>query len=153
MAEFFKSWRRKVGVMTLLIACLCLGGWVRSLNTIDLIFVRGGLIVVSLRGNFSFSHRVHVLSQTLSGGFPSKIRSSDFREGLKIWSMDASSTITIQTDHAMIPYWSLVLPATALSAYLLLTKPRESTRKKVAEPAITEERSALPRFSEDASIE
>ncbi|MEI8021666.1 MAG: hypothetical protein WCH39_25880 [Schlesneria sp.] len=29
-----------------------------------------------------------------------------------------------------IPHWSVVIPLTALSAYLLLTKPRQSTQKK-----------------------
>ncbi len=35
MKEFFRSWRRKAGVVTLLMACLFMAGWVRSLSTID----------------------------------------------------------------------------------------------------------------------
>ena len=35
MGEFFRSWRRKIGVLTLLMACLLMAGWVRSLSTID----------------------------------------------------------------------------------------------------------------------
>jgi len=35
MREFFRGWRRKVGVMTLLMACVFMGGWLRSLITTD----------------------------------------------------------------------------------------------------------------------
>ena len=30
MREFFKEWRRKVGLLTLLMACVFMAGWVRS---------------------------------------------------------------------------------------------------------------------------
>ena len=33
----------------------------------------------------------------------------------------------------IIPYWSLVIPLTLLSAYLLLSKSRNSTPKKLVE--------------------
>lgn len=35
MAEFFRGWRRKVGVMTLMIALVILGAWCRSFGKID----------------------------------------------------------------------------------------------------------------------
>ena len=34
----------------------------------------------------------------------------------------------------IIPYWTIVIPLTALSAYLLLSKPRKSNQKKIVEP-------------------
>ena len=30
MGEFFHGWRRKVGIVTLVIACVFMAGWVRS---------------------------------------------------------------------------------------------------------------------------
>ena len=30
MREFFKPWRRKIGVVTLVMACVLMAGWVRS---------------------------------------------------------------------------------------------------------------------------
>ena len=36
MRDFFRLWRRKIGVLTLVMACLAMGGWVRSLHTVDL---------------------------------------------------------------------------------------------------------------------
>ena len=35
MSEFFKPWRRKLGVVTLAVACVFAGGWVRSLGVSD----------------------------------------------------------------------------------------------------------------------
>jgi len=37
-----------------------------------------------------------------------------------------------------IPYWSIVFPLTLLSASLLLSKPRKSTSKRIAEPITVE---------------
>ena len=37
-----------------------------------------------------------------------------------------------------VPYWSIVTPLTLLSAYLLLSKPRQSTAMKTAEPVPVE---------------
>ena len=37
MGEFFKGWRRKVGVLTLLIACVFAAGWIRSPPRFELI--------------------------------------------------------------------------------------------------------------------
>src|SRR6266700_4979357 len=35
MGDYFKPWRRKLGVVTLLLACVFVAGWVRSLSTFD----------------------------------------------------------------------------------------------------------------------
>ena len=35
MREFFRGWRRKIGVVTLLMALVAMGGWVRSLYSVD----------------------------------------------------------------------------------------------------------------------
>ena len=37
-----------------------------------------------------------------------------------------------------VPYWSVVIPLTLLSAFLLLTKPHQSTPKKCTEPTTEE---------------
>jgi len=36
MGEFFKGWRRKTGVVTLVMACVFMSAWVRSQTTIDI---------------------------------------------------------------------------------------------------------------------
>ena len=35
MRVFFKSWRRKIGVLTLVMACVFAAGWVRSFGNYD----------------------------------------------------------------------------------------------------------------------
>jgi hypothetical protein len=48
MREFFKPWRRKIGVVTLLVACLFMGIWVRSLCIIDIFVFHSGKHTVEL---------------------------------------------------------------------------------------------------------
>ena len=38
----------------------------------------------------------------------------------------------------LISYWSIIIPLTALSAFLLLAKPKTSTAKKITEPTANE---------------
>lgn len=42
MMEFFRGWRRKVGVCTLVVACLATAGWVRSLSVRDEFTISNG---------------------------------------------------------------------------------------------------------------
>ena len=54
-----------------------------------------------------------------------------------------SGTITrgtrkLKCEQYIVPYWSIVVPLTLLSAYLLLTKPRLSTLKKIVAPTANE---------------
>jgi len=35
MGDYFKGWRRKCGLLTLMMACVAMGGWVRSRDTFD----------------------------------------------------------------------------------------------------------------------
>ena len=37
-----------------------------------------------------------------------------------------------------IPYWSIVLPLTLISVFLLLSKPRKSNQMKIADPVPSE---------------
>lgn len=39
MQEFFRGWRQKTGILTLILACVFLTAWVRSLILIDRIVV------------------------------------------------------------------------------------------------------------------
>jgi len=42
MGDYFKGWRRKFSVLTLIMACVFMGGWVRSITTPDQIKVSAG---------------------------------------------------------------------------------------------------------------
>jgi hypothetical protein len=98
MREFFRGWKRKAGCVTLLLACVFAAGWVRSQNSIDS-FVISDFEFVSLNGRIDFG----VLWRRVSIGI------GEFPE---------------YHAYKCVYYWSLVLPLTLLSAYLLVSKQR-----------------------------
>jgi hypothetical protein len=101
MLEFFKPWRRKLGCITLVMACAFMAGW-----------VRGQLVVTQL-----FSVRA------TSDDF-AFYQSALTRNGLIFCKRIGSNHVVDYEWYHTIPYWSVVLPLTILSAYLLLSKPR-----------------------------
>ena len=141
MREFFRSWKRKVGVVTLVMACVFMAGWVRSNSLQDVVTFQSGEqaaeYLMSIDGNL-------VLERVKTRG-PSKTDTKWFINKLPIWFGSLKSPDVhwhwrcqgfgigeVTTDRLTgtrstlwsIPYWSLVAPLTMLSAYLLLTKPR-----------------------------
>ncbi len=55
MGEFFKGRKRKVGVVTLVMACLFMGGWVRSYSNCDSIRVSYNRCLASYEGVISMN--------------------------------------------------------------------------------------------------
>ena len=191
MGEFFKPWRRKLGVVTLLMACVFAAGWSRSFRNHEIIKVQvaqGLGIVDSHRGNFVCC-RLSILNMPRYLGPPydviamnsqigdSKELSTTYRSvyGNRIpfeWNAipldsiglgdsvfedpelhrlgicgmtyawksivhsrsDTSNSEEERFTFIVVPYWSIVLPLTSLSAWLLLSKPRPTKR---AESPIT----------------
>ena len=151
MSDFFHSWRRKAGCVTLVMALVFMGGWVRSVSLTD-------NIVVPCERN-----RIHVLL-SLDSTLGWWIYRADKPHGKPAWpdwrsevTVDAGrlnngnvqwnwrccgfgrGATAIAADGSMaqlwtIPYWSVTTPLTLLSAFLLLSKPRKLTQKKLAEP-------------------
>ena len=160
MGEFFRGWRRTVGVGTLALACLFMAGSERSRTTCDFISFFGsnrkalhdlsstrmGLMYMRTEKDFTgqtksitFATRTWNLApgtDYLSGAEMNwRIDSCGFRFGKSVHR--EPHTITNITA-CIIPYWSIVIPMTAFSAYLFLSKPRKSTQKKIAEPTANE---------------
>jgi len=58
MGEFFREWRRKIGVVTLMMACVFAAGWVRTYSTRDELCAPFGkttsINVYSFRSNLIF---------------------------------------------------------------------------------------------------
>ncbi len=120
MIEFFKGWRRKIGVLTLLMACAFAAVWVRSLSATDVIKIHTGEKipkVLRLRAGWLRSHqgRIERIASLAIGkhGRPAG------GTGFYLWQL---------------PYWSVVIPLTLLSAYLLLSTTRQSIPMKIVEP-------------------
>ncbi len=118
MGEFFKGWRRKAGLVTLAMACVLMIGWMRSLAVTD---------VFSIWINEPRQRRLLAIESHYG-----EIGWQDFGSAPLIgnpsgWSSYANNLrppdpLAFNT----VPYWSLVLPLTLLSAWLILIKPRKA---------------------------
>lgn len=125
MRELFRGSRRKVGCVTLVLACVLMGMWMRSFFVIDAILSPIGgrqQTVISLRNKITWSswdlenheaeysgsafHLAPELSQFIMEQIDARRERPSFRQ----W---------------IVPYWCIVLSLTLLSAYLILGKPRK----------------------------
>ena len=146
MPNYFNSLRRKIGVTTLVLACVFMAGWVRSSFLTD----RFAIITPAQFGFVIFSLDHHfVLGTAVDPSLPPVFEgpnwaTSDFVEFDELYTNFPSvlrwrsfGFSFVQDDiraYCTAPYWSIVLPLTLLSAYLLLSKSRPA---KHAEPPIT----------------
>ena len=163
MGSIFRGWKRRFGVVTLTLACAFMAGWVRSdVNEdwirINIRSIRANFYVNSANGGinvlrwtpyqvgpfvswgvrpaskdrnpltnrgvkkpYDLWHEFHVKDRFDWAGFhfgSGKHLSWHGDRGIKIW---------------FIPYWSIVVPLTLLSAFLLLIKPTVFSTKVVTE--------------------
>ena len=154
MGDYFKPWRKKIGVATLVIACVLAGGWVRSISDQDVVFIQrqrnafvDNHVLISMQGAISWSRWSPIETDTPK---PLEYRhsknpgpSDDDWKGAEVhwhWQWNgfdfgASSVKetmwmgqvkpwTREVEVWQIPYWFLVVPLMLLSAYLLFSKPR-----------------------------
>ncbi|MDB5342592.1 MAG: hypothetical protein JWP89_969 [Schlesneria sp.] len=115
MKQFFYGWRRKAGVATLVMALSMAALWMRSLGGFDSVEIRWcGLEYTLLSGEGGISgHRSW--DPFPIDAFPIQLYSH--RNDPVIPLLDVSYYPDFE-----IPHWSLVLPLTMLSAYLILWK-------------------------------
>ena len=162
MRDYFKPLRRKLGVVTLIIACVFLTGWVRSQSSYDeLKFVDRfptperielhfaiscdsvfGIIISSFKSQITaatsksnlFDYRNEPGTKSVDNRFGQMgvewmNQSFGFRFGEA--DVGGNETLGIQPIGEikiwLIPYLSIVIPLTLLSAYLLLSKPRSKS--------------------------
>ncbi len=142
MDEFFKGWRRKAGLVTLAMALLLMAGWMRSAILMDVIIIACGKethIAQSLEGELSWRWLVNIAPQQSSAEWhtlkdaPLYLRFSTAtslttERQLKWCGFDFGTTAENDGSWGIVPYWSLVLPLTLLSAWLILVKARNEKR-------------------------
>ena len=143
MGDFFKGWRRKIGVVSLVMACVFMGGWVRSFVFGD--YFQWNCGCCSTNGNllitppdlseihwewpeWSVTNVSAAEEESTLNEMPWKWRFMGFGDGE--FSIFFGAKIRV----ILLPYWSLVIPLTLISAFLLLIKPRKSNQKNVIEP-------------------
>lgn len=146
MREFFQEWRRKVGCVTLVLACALMGMWMRSQAVED------WLVHCTDDGILGLFSRPCGISWTRHSQWPpeelfappgswqtlSYVAKPPYRNRFDNyimhdrWQALGFDFCNCQEPYSTnrvadwtIPYWSLVLPLTLLSLYLFLWKPRK----------------------------
>jgi len=149
MGEYFRPFRRKLGRLTLAMACVFAIGWVRSVSIGDSLSWQCQKTVVIGFGSNSQSITVvriidpdeewdpalvypEWLSAPAARMFTVEME-EDPEFGLRWsrWGPFGIGTANDGKSEALAltaPYWSIVMPLTAISAYLLLSKPRQKTK-------------------------
>ena len=140
MGKFFKPWRRKIGVVMLVTACVFTGGWVRSVRTQETIQFR-----VSKKSVYFFvSNRNWLYWKCVRELYPSQMTYPQQNGALKIpfrsfyfvkrstrynqrnmletetfeYSLvpQRSFLYGLKMDTWSAPYWSIIIPLILLSA-------------------------------------
>lgn len=121
MRDFFKGLQRKLGVVTLGLALFLSVAWIRS-------FVRQD----DLHTPF-FSLHIHCGTVAWFGALNVGWKWHTAEINTDNWTGFAGGW-GWSRDSIAVPYWSLIVPSTMLTTYLLLSKPRPAKR---TEPAPT----------------
>jgi hypothetical protein len=159
MGAYFKPLRRKIGVITLVMACVMTVGWGRSQTKLDLIgcSFRDPEVyygVRSIDGSLHFYRYSGYDSEdgtwiysscpwvaVDASGKPFRVKpwkpkyEIDWRREWGGFYFGVSHSALRRDEDFMIPYWTVVLPLTSLSAWLLLSKPRRPKVKSAEETA------------------
>jgi hypothetical protein len=135
MHTFFLGWRRKAGIITLVMALAMMGVWIRSLTTRDVIQlpVLGRLFYGISAGSKIHLHRPHSnvshkrVEWTCHEFDPDPEGLAAFRDSLSgcavpVWDWTG---FVLSSEVWRIPYYSIVIPLAFLSSYLILWKPRK----------------------------
>jgi hypothetical protein len=147
MREFFKGWRRKAGCGLLVMAVLVCSVWLRSLIETDVMEVRKSKYLISGNGGVHWTIqtsgiRSRLFAYTWYGDLmgPFAGEQGEQNPGFQLpfswkchWRMRFAGVESgyheandIGFRWWRVSYWSIVLPFTLLSAYLILWKPRKA---------------------------
>ena len=150
MREFFRGWRRKIGAVTLVMALALTGVWMRSVVIEDSLTAQcENLIVIHMASKcqglvwtklqetngppqhprfvgypYGYASRKNSVGPFDSIDGYSSQRRWQFC-GFRFEQAELESPVKIQLTIRVIPYWSVVVTLTLLSAFFLLTKPRQ----------------------------
>lgn len=144
MQEFFRSWKRKLGIVTLLLGSGFMAFWVRSLSITDCLMYSAGKDAIdtwySKKSTILFvQHRLDIDKYSRAHQEIYSITAP----ALPTWSSDVDVYVDLSTidwrytflglglgqkeqkvgdvsTFYLLPYWSIVVPLTALSAWLLV---------------------------------
>jgi len=160
MGDFLHGWRRKSGVVTLVMAALLTGGWIRSLERSDIVAVNARpwrYCVQSVLGHLCLVRTTPIADSPLFDFYLSKVEDTwnvliDESGTPQLvpgdsevvgWSLEwygfhlrdgmtDRNSEPFRIGKCVIPYWSIVLPTILLSAYLILWPDKRPERKAKA---------------------
>ena len=137
MREFFRGWKRKLGVLTLLLSCVFAGLWVRSLIEPDFFEIKvfdTMLVLATDDQCLEFLMQSAPVSIEADEGSSAPQNESESNTALESSPESermalAPTPIGISVDLHLktvfrVPLWALVVPLIALSGWLLLSQPR-----------------------------
>jgi hypothetical protein len=147
VGEYFRGWKRKVGVIALALACLFVVGWMRSRHFQDGFNLPSG--VHKKDSFFSLSEAIvwARYDETMrdrpmqSGPFSYRFKGKPFNDPDIKWRWrwhgfgdgeDPTEGFRIWT----YPYWAIVFPLTFVSCYLLLSQP--GSKSSVPQSAVAD---------------
>ncbi|WP_010583746.1 hypothetical protein [Schlesneria paludicola] len=153
MREFFKDWKRTLGIVTLLTASVFTVGWVRSFRNRESLYlplwqVRTAVISVDGKLGIFQSHINHpesgfdwitlpiaavygqqsVDAEAIFNVVPGNGNEFELRfrfSGFDLGQVRPGSAPHHSIPFIFVPYWSITIPLVLLSAWLLLSKLRE----------------------------
>jgi hypothetical protein len=125
MHTFFYGWRRKVGCVTLVSACVLSGIWYRG-TVIGDRFAINGYVGVSQLGVVSFGYQPDLAALRL----PPEVNSEPLHVK-RSFTLPNGNEVTTEGHRwhhigPQIPLWPIVLPLTVISVYLILWKTRKA---------------------------
>lgn len=124
MRDFFSSWKRKAGCVTLGMVCVLSCEWVRSTSIVDRIWFPSGTV----GAGSGFVWWIGMSPET--GWELDSIPLRELEGSPEGWAFNEYEWEG--------PFWLVVLPLTLLSAWLLLRKPRPAKPMETTEPASAE---------------
>jgi hypothetical protein len=156
MGDFFKGWRRKIGLLTLVMACVFAAGWVRSLSIHDGVSIPMDSCMYSLwsgRGVIAWGRQIVLdnpktwVGAKIQWVWQGHLGTEDGLDtfgierrsilGFEVFDIHCGIGDQIKNVHWviwLIPYWSVVIPLTLIALWLLLSKPRKPNQDKITQP-------------------
>ncbi len=155
MREFFKGWRRKTGLVTLVLACMVMGIWLRSRLVVDQItFARGNALQILNSDNGTFvwlaiemtADEIRAIRFVWQSGptksFDKVEQSEDDTKLVREWKFCgfsfgegpfATNGQSLRLKYLGIFYSSITIPLAVISAWIILTPLKKQVIRRTSD--------------------
>ena len=137
MGQFFKPWRRKLGLVALGLECVFAAVWVRSNRIRDFVDIpswNSHHQIISESGCVCWKWQGHDPDDDTDIMPPLRWWCNPIRDQhLEVIGFVFVNDRNVPVTNVSAPYWFIVIPLTLFSLWLLLSKPHKSNQKKITE--------------------